>query len=198
MILALLYFVSWVSWQNMTRTAGPKHPSPFPAKSVLHPRSNALGKNAGAISQRECRRVSKPRLIETYFHLGPGYEPFVVCEDRKAAQLNFLPELRAAHVPHVERHMDEVFILCQSGDILVAAESSAAGLRFKAVAMKLGLTYNIQAGVWHNIGVTLDDLIIIVERDNTHRTDVKHCHFTQRDKFAWDRTIACLPDAFKL
>jgi mannose-6-phosphate isomerase-like protein (cupin superfamily) len=176
------------------------HLSSVPANSVLKPRPTALPGNARAgVSQRSRRRIPKPRLIETYFHLGPGYEPFLVREGWQVAQLNFLPEQRAAHIARVERHAhtDEVFILCRGAAILVAAENGAAGLRFEAVRMKPGVTYNVPAGVWHNIAMTPDDWVILVEKDNTHRTDVEYRNFTQREKTAWARTLARLQDASK-
>jgi mannose-6-phosphate isomerase-like protein (cupin superfamily) len=135
-------------------------------------------------------------LIETYFHAGPGYDPFLVRAGWQVAQLNFHPEQRATHINRVERHAhtDEVFVLCRGGSIIVAAIAGAAGLRFKAVRMKPGVTYNIPAGVWHNIAMIPGDLVIIVEKDNTHRTDVEYRNFTLREQTAWARTIARLQD----
>ena len=172
-------------------------PASVPENSILKPRSTALPRNAGAgANGRSPRRAHTTRLIETYFHAGPGYEPFLVRAGWQVAQLNFVPEQRAAHINRAERHAhtDEVFVLCQGGAILVAAEEGAAGLRFEAVRMKPGVTYNIPAGVWHNIAMMPGDLVIIVEKDNTHRTDVEYRNFTLRERTAWVRTIARLQD----
>lgn len=176
------------------------HSASVPTNSDLKQRPTALPSNAqGGVSQRSRRRITKPRLIETYFHAGRGYEPLLVRAGWQVAQLNFLPEQRAAQIARVERHVhtDEVFILCKGGAILVAAADGAAGLRFEAVRMKAGVTYNLPAGVWHNIAMTPDDLVIIVEKDNTHRTDVEHRNFTQREQTAWTRTLARLQKASK-
>jgi mannose-6-phosphate isomerase-like protein (cupin superfamily) len=138
-------------------------------------------------------------LIETYFHAGPGYEPFLVRAGWQVAQLNFVPEQRAANIHRVERHArtDEVFVLCQGGAILVAAQEGAGGLRFESVRMKPGVTYNIPAGVWHNIAMLPGDLVIIVEKDNTHRTDFEYRSFTRREQAAWARTLARRQDGSK-
>lgn len=168
--------------------------------SLLKPRPSALRSNAGdGIDRRNPRRAPAARLIETYFHAGPGYEPFLVRAGWQVAQLNFVPEQRAAQVNRVERHAhtDEVFVLCRGGAILVAAEEGASGLRFEAVRMKPGVTHNIPAGVWHNITMMPDDLVIIVEKDNTHRTDVEYRRFTRREQAAWARTLARLSDGAK-
>jgi ureidoglycolate hydrolase len=175
-------------------------PASVPTNSVLEPKSNALSGSARVgVSQRNRGRTAKPGLIETYFHAGPGYEPFLVRTGWQVAQLNYLPEQHAAQIARVERHVhtDEVFILCRGGAILVAAADGAAGLRFEAVRMTAGVTYNLPAGVWHNIAMTPDDLVIIVEKDNTHRTDVEYRNFTQREKTTWTRTLARLLDATK-
>jgi ureidoglycolate hydrolase len=165
-------------------------PAPVPERKNLKQRHGTLSGNAGAdINQSSLRRTHKTRLIETYFHAGPGYEPFLVRSGWQVAQLNFLPEQLAAHINRVERHTrtDEVFIMCQGGAILVAAEEGKEGLRFKAVRMKPGVTYNIPAGVWHNIAMMPGDLIIIVEKDNTHHTDVEYRSFSRREQTAWAR-----------
>jgi hypothetical protein len=171
-------------------------PASVIGKSILKPRPAALPGNAGA-NRRNAHRAPAASLIETYFHAGPGYEPFLVRAGWQVAQLNFLPEQGAAHINRVERHVhtDEVFVLCQGGSILVAAEEGAAGLRFKALRMKPGVTYNIPTGVWHNIAMMPGDLVIIVEKDNTQRTDVEYRNFTLRERTAWARTIARLQDS---
>ena len=161
--------------------------------SLLKPRPSGLRRNARAgADRRNPRRAAAARLIETYFHAGPGYEPFLVRAGWQVAQLNFVPEQRAAHIHRVERHAhtDEVFVLCQGSAILVAAEEGAAGLRFEAVRMKPGVTYNIPTGVWHNIAMMPGDLVIIVEKDNTHRTDVEYRSFTRREQTAWAKALA--------
>jgi mannose-6-phosphate isomerase-like protein (cupin superfamily) len=166
-------------------------------KSILKPRPAAPPGNAEAgVNLESPRRSSTARLIETHFHAGPGYEPFLVREGWQVAQLNFSPEQRATRINRVERHAntDEVFVLCRGGSIIVAAIAGAAGLRFKAVRMKPGVTYNIPAGVWHNIAMIPGDLVIIVEKDNTHRTDFEYRNFTLREQTAWARTIARLQD----
>ena len=175
-------------------------PASVIGKSILKPRPAALPGNAGAgANRRKAHRAPAARLIETYFHAGPGYEPFLVRAGWQVAQVNFFPEQGAAHINRVERHAhtDEVFVLCQGGAILVAAEEGAAGLRFKALRMKPGVTYNIPTGVWHNIAMMPGDLVIIFEKDNTHRTDVEYRSFTRREQTAWSRTLARLPSGSK-
>lgn len=145
-----------------------------------------------SVKRRSVRRPTTAHLIETYIHSGPGYEPFIIRKGWQVAQLNFLPEQRAAQINRVERHAhtDEVFILFRGESILVAAEEGAEGLLFNAERMEPGVTYNIPAGVWHNIVMMPGDLVIIVEKDNTHRSDVEYRNFTSREQNSWTRTLS--------
>jgi len=147
-----------------------------------------------SVKRRIVRQSATAHLIETYFHSGPGYEPFLIRKGWQVAQLNFLPEQGATKIIRVERHAntDEVFFLFRGNSILVAAEEGVAGLRFKAERMKAGVTYNIPAGVWHNIAMLPGDLVIIVEKDNTHRADVEYRNFTRRAQTSWTRTLSRL------
>ena len=80
-------------------------PASVIGKSILKPRPAALPGNAGAgANRRKAHRAPAARLIETYFHAGPGYEPFLVRAGWQVAQLNFFPEQGAAHINRVERH----------------------------------------------------------------------------------------------
>lgn len=48
--------------------------------------------------------------------------------------------------------------------------------------MKLGVTYNIPAGTWHNIAMNSDAEIIIVEKSNTHKQDCVYQRLSQLEK----------------
>jgi hypothetical protein len=133
-------------------------------------------------------------MIETYFHCGPGYCPHLIREGWQVAQLNYLPELHRTFIHRVERHRqtDEVFVLCNGGSILTAAAECEAGLKFEVVRMKTGVTYNIPAGVWHNIAMMPDDLVIIVEKNNTHLADLEYRDFTPVESASWHHSLAQL------
>ena len=114
--------------------------------------------------------------IERYFHEGPGYEPFLIRDGWQVAQLNFLPELRPEAIRRIERHKatDEVFILFDGRSQLLAAVENAAGLQWEVCRMERGVTYNIPAGMWHSIAMSPGDVVLIVEKSNTHLNDVEY------------------------
>lgn len=115
-------------------------------------------------------------LIDKYFHFGNGYEPFLITPNWQVAQLNSSPELTIDRLDKIERHIntDEVFILTRGRAVLIAAENVPEAIWFEILDMKTGMTYNITKGRWHNIVMTQESEIIIVEDTETHKNDVEY------------------------
>jgi len=122
-------------------------------------------------------------MIERYYHEAEGYNPFLIREGWQVAQLNYLPGHGLDDMVDVEVHRqtDEAFILFAGTAVLVAAEIGDEGISFECVRMTPGVTYNIPAGVWHNIGMSRDARMIIVERDGTHLHDGLHRPFSNAE-----------------
>ena|ERR1035437_7012240 len=131
-------------------------------------------------------------MIEQYSNSEPGYKPILIRDGWQVGHLNSMPQLDAESITQVERHRltDEAFILFQGASILVTAGEGPAGLRFEAARMKPGITYNIPAGTWHNIAMVPGDVVIIVEKDNTHLRDVEYRNFTPLEQENWSRTLS--------
>lgn len=91
-----------------------------------------------------------------------------------------MPELCAEAIRRVERHdaTDEVFILFKGSAILIADTEACGDFTFEVCRMEPCVTYNIPAGVWHAIAMTPDDVVMIVEKDNTHLNDVTYRDLT--------------------
>ena len=122
-------------------------------------------------------------LLETYFHEGPGYNPFLIREGWQVAQLNYLPSLAPVEIRRVERHKatDEVFVLVQGQSVLIAAEETPSGLRFETRRLQPGVTYNVPTAMWHYLAMWPDDLVIIVEKSNTHLNDVEYRELSEAE-----------------
>lgn len=119
-------------------------------------------------------------MIERYYHDAEGYNPFLIRDGWQVAQLNYLPGHGLDDMADVEMHQrtDEVFILFSGTAVLVAAGEGERGLVFECVRLTPGVTYNIPAGTWHNIGMSPDARMIIVERNGTHLDDCLHRPFS--------------------
>lgn len=115
-------------------------------------------------------------MIERYFHTEDGYNPFLIREGWQVAQLNYVAKHGLDDIDDVEMHAltDEVFILMRGRAALITASFEGDEPTFEVENMQVGVTYNIPAGVWHNIAMDKDAQIIIVERSNTHMEDVAH------------------------
>ncbi|HIW65480.1 MAG TPA: hypothetical protein H9879_04505 [Candidatus Alistipes intestinipullorum] len=118
-------------------------------------------------------------MIEKYWHDAEGYNPFLIRDGWQVAQLNYVPTHGLDDMVDVEVHRqtDEVFILFSGTAVLVAASVEGEEIDFECVRMTPGVTYNIPAGVWHNIGMSQDARMIIVERSGTHLEDCQHRPF---------------------
>lgn len=114
-------------------------------------------------------------MIQTYIHDGEGYNPYLIEDGWQVAKLNYLPTHGLDDIIDVERHnrTDEVFILLKGTGVLITATFDD-GVNLQYVLMKPGITYNVPAGEWHNIAMSKDCQIIIVEKDNTHLNDCDH------------------------
>lgn len=119
-------------------------------------------------------------MIEKYYHEGEGYNPFLIREGWQVAQLNYLSKHGLDDIDDVEMHAvtDEVFILFEGTAVLIAGCWEDERICFELVRMTPGVTYNIPAGVWHNIAMAPDAKIIIIEKSDTHLDDCAHLPLT--------------------
>ena len=46
--------------------------------------------------------------------------------------------------------------------------------------MKEGIVYNIPKGVWHNIALSTDAEVFIVENSNTHLSDFEYYYLSEK------------------
>lgn len=120
-------------------------------------------------------------MIEKHIHEESGYHPFLIREGWQVAQLNYLPGHGLDDIDDVECHhqTDEVFILLNGTGVLVAAVRRGDDFELQYEKMEVGITYNIPAGVWHNIAMSDDARMIIVEKDHTHLNDCEHCRLSE-------------------
>ena len=94
---------------------------------------------------------------------GEGYNRTVHFGEWRVALANFGAPFDRNRYTYLERHLetDEVFVLLMGeGSLLIGEE-------MKEVKMELGKLYNVTAGEWHQLVVSEDAKILIVENDNT-------------------------------
>lgn len=123
-------------------------------------------------------------MIEKYYCKDKGYHPFLIREGWQVAQLNYVEKHGLDDIENIEAHYksDEVFILFKGEAILIEASVEQDNIHFNCQYMKPGVTYNIPAGTWHEIAMTKDTEIIIIERANTHKQDCSYIQLTESQK----------------
>jgi len=124
--------------------------------------------------------------IETFFHTGEGFRPLLIRDGWQVSQLNDREDLHADTIRQVERHeaTDEVFVLVKGEAALVTGAERAGALVLETVRMEPGATYNIPRGVWHTIMTAPGMQVMIVEKDNTHVSDVARRALTDGEREA--------------
>ena len=126
------------------------------------------------------------QLIEEYAHIGAGYNPFLIRNNWQVAQLNHVAGQGYEDIEKIDVHLntDEVFILQRGVAILIAVEKNDDHLLFRMVKMKAGVVYNIPKMTWHNIAMSEDAQVMIIENANTHLGDFEYFYLgaSQKEK----------------
>ena len=124
------------------------------------------------------------QLIEEYIHTGTGYNPFLIRNNWQVAQLNHVAGQGFQDIEKIDVHLntDEVFILLKGRAVLIATERNEDKITFRMVRMKEGVTYNIPKMTWHNIAMSEDAQIIIIEDAHTHLGDFEYYFLSASQK----------------
>lgn len=120
-------------------------------------------------------------MILSYLHEDEGYNPYLIDKDWQVAQLNFEKGQGFYDLKKVDKHSktDEAFILKKGVAVLIAAEVKGENVRFETVKMLEGILYNIPKGIWHNIALSGDAEVFIIENSNTHLADFEYHYLTE-------------------
>lgn len=109
--------------------------------------------------------------------------PLSIHEGWQAAYLTTCEKHHFDDLENMEVHSqtDELFILLQGVAVLLEADYETGHPVFEALNMKPFVMYDVPQGVWHNIAMAPDTLLLIIEKDNTHLNDVAYRPFTTDD-----------------
>lgn len=101
--------------------------------------------------------------LEIHEHTGPAYERTMHFEQWRVAIANYCERFDKEKYDKIERHLltDEVFVLLSGSAELVI------GKELRYIPLEPGKIYNVKAGTWHNILLSQDGKVLIVENHNT-------------------------------
>lgn len=110
-------------------------------------------------------------LMEELYNPASGYHPYLITESWQMAQLNYSPEQDAGEIGSMEMHpdTDEAFTALNGEMFLITADDSLE--QVKMTWLKAGHTYNVPAGIWHNIAMRRNSSVLIVENANAHKKE---------------------------
>ncbi len=106
-------------------------------------------------------------------YTGEGYMPVHDFESWRVAYLNCQESNTPEGMRYIERHneTDEIFILLNGEATLLIGEERVP------VPMEKYKTYNVKKGVWHNVYLSEDAKILIVENCNTSEANSDYLYF---------------------
>jgi mannose-6-phosphate isomerase-like protein (cupin superfamily) len=127
---------------------------------------------------------SMKEMIEVYAYDGAGYNPYMIRENWQVAQLNYIVKQGFEDIEKIDIHFetDEVFILLEGEVILITAEKEGDELTFRMKKMEKNIVYNIPKMTWHNIAMSEDAQVIIVENAGTHIQDFDFYYLNAEQK----------------
>ena len=123
-------------------------------------------------------------MIEKYAYSGLGYNPYFSYGGWQIAQLNYVDKQGFEDIEKIDIHFktDEVFLLLKGNAILISAEKNDDQVSFFCEKMESGIAYNIPHMTWHNIGMSKDAQVIIVENAGTHLSDFDFYYLDTKQK----------------
>ncbi len=101
-------------------------------------------------------------------YTGEGYNRTLSYGGWRVAFLNYAPHFD--NITYLERHLltDEVFVLLAGEATLLIGE------RGECVPLQPCRLYNVKAGTWHNIRVSRDARVLVVENSDTSRENSEY------------------------
>ncbi len=113
--------------------------------------------------------ISKDEKLEIFENNAEGYEPTMNYESWRVAIANYAERFDKNKYVRLERHLltDEVFVLLEGSSELAMGDMTDGNMEIKCVPLEKGKIYNVKKGAWHNILMSEDAKVLIVENHNT-------------------------------
>ena len=111
--------------------------------------------------------------LEIIGYRGEGYHAPFRFEGWRVAFLNYAERFTRQGMAYLERHKltDEVFVLLEGQATLLMGEDAAE------VSMNPGQLYVVKQDAWHNIQVSEDAKVLIIENADTGRENTEYMEF---------------------
>lgn len=113
--------------------------------------------------------------LEIIDYTGKGYESSFFFEKWRIGILNYDDEYKKGNTPFLEKHneTDEVFILVEGEATMLLGDNA------EEIELEKNKLYVVKKGIWHNVYMTEDAKIIIVENADTSEKNSEYCQYNK-------------------
>ena len=124
------------------------------------------------------------RLVEIRAYDGAGYQPLIDYGAWRVAILRWEQSMLPERMEIMERHTqtDEVFVLLNGQATLILGGNHPNVEGICQQVMEKGKVYNVKRNAWHNIMLSRDASILIVENQDTGQENTEYCKISQEIK----------------
>ncbi len=133
--------------------------------------------------------------LDVFDHISEGFARIVSGAKWSVAELCHAPRFDERNIAELERHnvTDETFVLLNGSATLLVGEKAR---RVKMDPLRI---YNVRAGAWHNICVSSDARVLVVENADTSKDNTEYLDLETGRVFAKHPSFEeVLPDTFLL
>lgn len=115
-------------------------------------------------------------LLEIHEFTGIGYKPLIDFGAWRVAMLRYIDELIPDQIERVERHneTDEVFVLLAGQALLFIGQGDDQLEALEPLRMQPLKQYNVRRGAWHVAILSRDASILLVENQDTGKTNTDY------------------------
>ncbi len=123
-------------------------------------------------------------VLEIKEYTGEGYRPLIDFSTWRVAILRWVETSLAEKITYMERHMqsDEVFVLLAGRAALILAGRDVVVEGLQVQPMENGRLYNVRQAAWHTVLLSRDASILIVENQDTGKSNTEYCNLTAEQK----------------
>jgi ureidoglycolate hydrolase len=120
--------------------------------------------------------------IQTY--TAEGYKPLIDFNSWRVAYLNYIDELDPQNISFLEKHLetDEVFVLLKGEGVLFVGVKDETDPELTYFRMEPCKLYNVKKGAWHNIVLSKDATILLVENSDTGKSNSDYYYLSTEQK----------------
>lgn len=123
-------------------------------------------------------------LLEITTFEGLGYKPLIDFDCWRVAFLRFIDELLPENITRAEKHLetDEVFVLLSGKAVLIIGTGGDEIIEMTPYVMEPCQLYNVKQNTWHNVVLSQDATILLVENNNTRSENSAYCELSAEQR----------------